>query len=177
MIKKIATITSSFMRKTKKKLKGHYWTKKAKRQVGSYKGIFSVWEKSNFTKKTHLGNNTNFNGMNISGNGTIKIGDNFHSGVECMMFTSVHNYDTGESIPYDKTYIHKDIIIGDNVWFGSRVIILGGVTIGEGAIIQAGSVVVNDIPACGVAGGHPAKVFKYRDKEHYYKLKQEGKFH
>ena len=59
---------------------------------------------------------------------------------------------------------------------GSRVIILGGVTIGEGAIIQVGSVVVSDIPDYAIAGCHPAKVFKYRDKEHYYKLKQEESF-
>lgn len=52
-----------------------------------------------------------------------------------------------------------------------------GVTIGEGAIIQAGAVVVSDIPPCAIAGGAPAKVFKYRNKEHYYKLKQEKKFH
>ena len=62
------------------------------------------------------------------------------------------------------------------MWIGTNVIILGGVIIEEGAVIQAGSVVVNDIPACAIAGGHPAKVFKYRDKEHYLKLKQEGRF-
>jgi len=54
---------------------------------------------------------------------------------------------------------------------------LGDVTIGEGAIIQAGSVVVNDIPKYTIAGGHPAKVFKYRDAAHYERLKEEGKFH
>ena len=53
---------------------------------------------------------------------------------------------------------------------------LAGVTIGEGAIIQAGSVVVSNIPDYAIAGGHPAKVFKYRDIEHYTKLKSEGKF-
>ena len=41
----------------------------------------------------------------------------------------------------------------------------------------SGSVVVNNIPKYGIAGGHPAKVFKYRDKEHYEKLKNQGKFH
>lgn len=56
------------------------------------------------------------------------------------------------------------------------VIVLGGVTIGEGAIIQAGSVVVSDIPDCAIAGGHPAKVFKDRDQDHYHRLKQEGRF-
>ena len=93
-----------------------------------------------------------------------------------MMITQNHNYE-GTKIPYDSSYICKDINIEDNVWLGSRVIILGGVTIGEGAIIQAGSVVVNDIPKYAIAGGHPAKVFSSRDKEHYEKLKSEGKFH
>ncbi len=49
-------------------------------------------------------------------------------------------------------------------------------TIGEGAIIQAGSVVCKDIPPLAIAGGHPAIPFKYRDKEHYENLKKEKKF-
>ena len=122
------------------------------------------------------GNNVNFNGMRISGLGKVLIGDNFHSGTECMIITSYHNYDQGAKIPYDDTYISKDVVIEDNVWLGSRVIVLGGVTIGEGAIIQAGSVVIKDIPAFGIAGGHPAKVFKYRDIEHYNQLKEQGLF-
>ncbi len=132
---------------------------------------------SSVTKHTRLGHNVNFNGMVISGRGSVLIGDNFHSGPECLIITQTHNYDNGSAVPYDDTYILKPVTIEDNVWVGSRVIILGSVTIGEGAIIQAGSVVTSDIPECGIAGGHPAKVFKWRDKEHYYKLKRQGKFH
>jgi acetyltransferase-like isoleucine patch superfamily enzyme len=126
---------------------------------------------------TVLGINVNFNGMTILGNANVTIGNNFHSGTGCIIITSYHNYDGGDEIPYDSTYIHKDVIIEDNVWLGTNVTILGGVTIGEGAIIQIGSVVVSDIPPCAIAGGHPAKVYKYRDKEHYDKLKSERKFH
>lgn len=129
------------------------------------------------TSNTKLGNNVNFNGMKIQGHGNVTIGNNFHSGIECMVITDIHNYDKGIAIPYDNTIISKDIIIEDNVWLGNRVIILPGVTIEEGAIIQAGSVVVNNIPKYAIAGGHPAKVFKYRDIEHYEKLKKEKKFH
>lgn len=92
------------------------------------------------------------------------------------MITQDHNYDKGEAVPYDQTYIYKDICVEDNVWIGERVIVLGGVTIGEGAIIQAGSVVVKNIPKYAIAGGHPAAVFKYRDVEHYERLKAQGKF-
>ena len=103
---------------------------------------------------------------------------NFHSGQDCIMITSYHKYDGGDAIPYDtKENIDKDIIIEDNIWLGDRVIILGGVKIGEGAIVQAGAVVVKDVPKYAIVGGNPAKVFKYRDIEHYEKLKKEGKFH
>lgn len=156
--------------------KRKYYTNKAKKIINSFEEPLKVNHKSFFTKGTTLGKNTNFNGMKIAGGGNVSIGDNFHSGEECLMITQNHNFEGG-AIPYDNTYIYKDIMIGDNVWLGSRVIILGGVTIGEGAIIQAGAVVVSDIPKCGIAGGSPAKVFKYRDVGHYEKMKQEGKFH
>jgi len=129
------------------------------------------------TKKTILGSNVNFNGMKISGGGNVQIGDNFHSGKECLIISQNHNFNKGSKIPYDNTYILKDIFIEDNVWLGDRIIILGGVRIGEGAIIQAGSVVVHDIPKYAIAGGHPAKVFAERDVKHYLSLKEKSSFH
>jgi acetyltransferase-like isoleucine patch superfamily enzyme len=132
---------------------------------------------SRVTASTVLGDNVNFNGMTITGRGDVRIGNNFHSGSDCMLIAENHNYDSGTAIPYDDTYVVLPITIEDNVWLGNRVIILGGVTVGEGAIIQAGSCVVSDIPRCAIAGGHPAKVFRERDIEHYEKLKAEGRFH
>ena len=143
----------------------------------SFKEPLKVNGPTQVTSQTVLGINCNFNGMKIMGQGRVVIGDNFHSGIECMMIANIHNYDHGQKIPYDEVKIPKDITIEDNVWLGSRVIVLGGVTIGEGAIIQAGSVVVNDIPEYAIAGGHPAKVFKYRDIEHYKRLKEQKLFH
>lgn len=158
------------------KIRRFFFTLLASRKITSYKAPLYVNRKSTFNRRTYLGCNVHFNGMWIGGCGRVDIGDNFHSGRECMMMTQNHNYE-GETIPYDKNYICKDIIIEDNVWIGNRVIILGGVLIGEGAIIQAGSVVVSDIPKYAIAGGHPAKVFSSRDVEHYLLLKKEGRFH
>jgi acetyltransferase-like isoleucine patch superfamily enzyme len=152
------------------------YTTKIKIKVGSYHEPLYVNGSSTATKKTFLGKNVNFNGMEIGGCGVVKIGDNFHSGKECSIITENHNYE-GKTIPYDTTYICKDVTIEDNVWLGSRVIILGGVTIGEGAIIQAGSVVVKSIPKYAIAGGSPAVVFSERDIEHYNLLKKEERFH
>jgi len=145
--------------------------------VASHKGELFIGGPTTLSEKTYLGKNPNFNGMTINGYGNVYIGDNFHSGTDCLIITSNHNFDHGKRIPYDNTHIIKDVTIRDNVWFGDRVIVLGGVTIGEGAIIQAGAVVVNDIPDFGIAGGNPAKVFKFRNIDHYLDLKSKGKFH
>ncbi len=148
-----------------------------KRQCKSCGEHLRVNFKSKVTNRTILGNYVNFNGMSIEGKGEVIIGNYFHSGKECIILTSNHNYDYGTAIPYDETYIHKDVTIGNFVWLGTRVLILGGVTIGDGAIIQAGSVVTKDVPAGAIAGGAPAKVFKYRDMEHFNKLLEEKKYH
>jgi acetyltransferase-like isoleucine patch superfamily enzyme len=54
----------------------------------------------------------------------------------------------------------RPIVIEDNVWIGARVIVLGGVTIGEGSCIGAGSVVIDDIPPRSLAVGVPARVIR-----------------
>ena len=135
-----------------------------------------VNQKSKVTPNTIIGDYVGFNGMVVKGHGKVVFGNYFHSGSDCIIISSNHNYKSKKSIPYDNTSVNRDVIIENNVWLGDRVIILGGVRIGEGAIIQAGSVVVNDIPKCAIVGGHPAKIFKEKYVEDYERLKNEGKF-
>ena len=129
-----------------------------------------------FTGRCSFGDNCNFNGMTVLGGGNVTFGDNFHSGENCRIITQNHNFDHGEAIPYDATKIKKTIVIGDNVWLGDSVIIVGNVTIGEGAIVGAGAVVTKDVPAGAIVGGNPARLIRYRDMDHYNRLKAEGKF-
>ena len=150
--------------------------KNALKGIGGIKGEIYVNGETVLNENTFLGRNVNFNGLKIIGKGRVEIGDNFHSGMNCILITDNHNFN-GNKIPYDDTYIVREIIIEDNVWIGHGVIILGGVKIGEGAIIQAGAVVVKDIPALGIAGGNPAVVFKQRSGEHYFRLKADRQFH
>ncbi|MGY5617796.1 acyltransferase [Vibrio cincinnatiensis] len=153
----------------KKKIKKFLFTKLAKRNVQSFGEGLTVNNRTIFNRKTVIGNYCHFNGLRVQGDGQVTIGDHFHSGHGCILITSNHNY-MGTALPYDHTNITKDITIGRNVWLGLNVIILPGVSVGDGAIIQAGSVVTKDVPALAIAGGHPAKVFSYRDKEHYDNL-------
>lgn len=149
-----------------------------KKKVAECKGRLFIGGGSptSLSRTTHLGHNTNFNGMIIKGQGHVYIGDNFHSGQNCLILTSNHNYE-GSQIPYDSENINKDVVIEDNVWLGDNVVILPGSYIEEGAIIQAGSVVVNRIPKCAIAGGHPAKQFSCRSIDHYDSLKSKKQFH
>lgn len=69
-------------------------------------------------------------------------------------------------------WIKKDILghksdeervyIGNDVWIGSHAMVLGGVRVGDGAVIGAGAVVVKDVPPYAVVGGVPARVIRYR---------------
>lgn len=56
----------------------------------------------------------------------------------------------------------KEVVIGNDVWIGTRVIILPGVTIGDHSIIGAGAVVTKSFPDYSIIGGVPAKLIKSR---------------
>lgn len=67
---------------------------------------------------------------------------------------------------YVEEYPDVAVQIGNDVWIGDSVILIGGIHIGDGAVVLAGAVVSKDVPPYAVVGGVPAKVIKYRyDKE------------
>lgn len=111
--------------------------------------------------------------------GGIKIGSGTIIAHKVEIMTRNHNYDSCnlQAVPYDGTYILKSVCIGENVWIGAHVLVLPGVSIGEGAVIAAGSVVTKDVPPYAVVGGNPAKIVKYRDREKYEELKSKGKIY
>lgn len=115
-----------------------------------------------FAMTTSIGNNSGI-GANSKLYGTVKIGDNVMMGPECYIYAYNHNTQRTD-IPMNQQGIaaEKPVKIGNDVWIGSRVTILPGVHIGDGAIIGAASVVTKDVPSYSVVGGNPAKVLKYR---------------
>lgn len=57
------------------------------------------------------------------------------------------------------------VTIGNDCWIGQRAILIGGITIGDGAVVMAGAVVTKDVPPYAMVGGVPAKIIKYRYDE------------
>ena len=93
----------------------------------------------------------------------ITIGDHVFIGPHCGFYTASHqlNY-TMRNAGLEKAL---PITIGSNVWFGGHVVVLPGVTIGDGCVIGAGSVVTHDIPANSVAVGSPCRVISTIDQD------------
>ena len=90
--------------------------------------------------------------------GGVTIGNDVRIGPNCGIYTPEHAFDP---VLRAAGYEHsKPVVIGDNVWIGGHVSILGGVTIGENSIIGAGSVVTRDIPANVIAAGSPCRVLR-----------------
>lgn len=88
----------------------------------------------------------------------INIGNNVAIGPEVCFFAAGH--DTRQlSLPDTAGSIN----VGDYVWIGGRGVILQGVTIGEGAVIAAGSVATKDVPPYTIVGGTPARHIKDRE--------------
>jgi virginiamycin A acetyltransferase len=76
--------------------------------------------------------------------------------------------------PQDHEFPFKgDTLVGNDVWIGYESIIMPGVTIGDGAIIAAKSVVVDDVPPYSIVGGNPAKIIKLRFTAETIKTLQE----
>lgn len=109
-----------------------------------------------------------------SGNCKLTIGSycSIAHGVKFLM-GGEHSYKYVSTYPFRNnimkvqgdTYNKGDVVIADDVWIGEDTMFLSGVTVGQGAVIAAGSVVVKDIPPYAVVGGNPARVIKYRCSE------------
>jgi len=71
---------------------------------------------------------------------------------------------------YSTQYVDNlNVLIGNDVWIGTRSIILGGITIGTGAVIAAGALVTRDVPPYAIVAGVPARIVKYRFEDHIIK--------
>lgn len=112
-----------------------------------------------------FGKNIHFKGMamlnfncTLLDSNIITIGDRTLIGPGCHIICTNHALDAEERLK--GMFDNKPITIGNRVWIGGNVTILPGVTIGDDAVIGAGSVVAKDIPSGVVAVGNPCRVLR-----------------
>ena len=111
----------------------------------------------------------NFN-LTILDVSTVQIGKNAQIGPNVSIYTAGHPvHPDSRNSGYEYGI---PVTIGDNVWIGGNVIILPGVTIGNNAVIGAGSVVTKDIPDSVIAAGDPCRIIREiteADRDFYFK--------
>ena len=115
-------------------------------------------------KNSEIGNNSGI-GMR-SYIGTVKIGQDVMIGPETIILSLDHEY-SNTKIPMRCQGNREDriVVIEDDVWIGTRSIILPGRKIGYGAIVAAGSVVTKNVKSYDIVGGNPAKAIGTRKKK------------
>ncbi|MCF7702200.1 acyltransferase [Loktanella sp. M215] len=105
-------------------------------------------------------------GANVSlwagpGRGRIVIGSDALFAPNVMLTAANYRFNDGSPVT-EQAMTEADIVVGRDVWFGYGVIVLPGVTIGDGAILAAGAVVTKNVAPNAIVGGNPAKVIGRR---------------
>lgn len=138
----------------------------------SFEGKNAVPDRCNFSGKISIGYATTLGYNNFFG-GDITIGKYCQIGADVAIHTTNH------PISFMSTYINKNLfdgelsslketkraVIGNDVWIGHNVIILGNINIGNGAILAAGAIVTKDVAPYTIVAGVPAKPIKKRFSE------------
>lgn len=110
-----------------------------------------------------IGNNTGISARAyLAGQGGITIGSNVIMGPNVQIFSENHNFPDLALNIKEQGVTRNAVIIENNCWIGASAIILAGVSIGDGCVVAAGSVVTRSIPANSIVAGVPAKVIKSR---------------
>ncbi len=99
----------------------------------------------------------NYNLVILDGN-YVRIGDNVWIAPNVGIYAAGHPLDAQDRVAgWEYAF---PVTIGNNVWIGGSVSIVGGVTIGDNAVVAAGSVVIRDVPANALVAGNPARVVR-----------------
>ena len=123
---------------------------------------FNIEKGAIFAPDCEIGENSGI-GVNAKLYGKVIIGNNVMMGPDVVIYTRNHRHDRTD-IPMNTQGVEEErpVIIGNDVWIGSNVIILPGVKISDGCIIGAGSVVTKSTPPYAVLCGNPAIVKRSR---------------
>lgn len=96
--------------------------------------------------------------------GRVSVGD--HTLIAPGCFITDHGHGISAAVRIDEQdTLARPVIIGNDVWLGANVTVVGGVKIGDGAVVGANAVVTKDVPARAIVAGVPARVLRGRTSD------------
>ena len=114
-------------------------------------------------ERLSIGDKSNINhGSELYCAGGIEIGNNTMLAYRVTVFSDTRTYKGKEPLKSRTDRILKKTTIGNDVWIGANAIILGGITVGNHAVVAAGAVVTKNVSEWDIVGGNPAKVIGNR---------------
>ncbi|MEU4744118.1 acyltransferase, partial [Actinosynnema sp. NPDC023658] len=97
--------------------------------------------------------------------GDIRLGDGVRIGAHTSILAFNHTTTDPDTEVFRQPLTSRGITVGNDVWIGSHVVVLDGVSVGDRSVIAAGAVVTKDVPAGAIVGGNPARVLRWRVPE------------
>lgn len=101
-------------------------------------------------------------GVLITTSGSVEIGARTLVGYRAQILSANHSVPSGRGRIFDSGHDKKPVAIGADAWIGAAAIVLPGVSIGDGAVVAAGSVVTHDVAPYSVVAGVPARLVRAR---------------
>ncbi|MCP2638207.1 acyltransferase [Microbacterium sp. HD4P20] len=93
--------------------------------------------------------------------GRVEVGDGVRIGAHTSILGFNHSMEPGSPV-FQQPLTSQGIVIGDDVWIGSHVVILDGVRVGSHSVLAASAVVTKDVPEGAIVGGNPARFIRWR---------------
>lgn len=116
-------------------------------------------------EKVSIGSHCNFaQGVFITGGGGVTIGDYVGLGPDVKIWSVNHRFEDPDTPWLEQGWDKLPVVIEDDVWLGASCFVMPGLTIGRGAILSAGTIMMKSVPPYAIVAGNPGRVVGWRKR-------------
>ena len=131
-------------------------------KIGAYTRVLSTSQVNKLGKGMSMGANCSVGDFSFFGcAGGVTIGDDVIMGQYVSFHSENHNFKSSKKLIREQGVTSKGIVLGHNIWVGSKVTFLDGASLGGNNVVAAGAVVKDKFPKNVLIGGVPAKILKH----------------
>lgn len=125
--------------------------------------VVQDWFRVTNPENVSIGSHCNFaEGVFITGGGGVTIGDYVGLGPDVKIWSVNHRFQDPDTPWLKQGWDKEPVVIEDDVWLGANCFVMPGVTIGKGAIVSAGTVLMKSVPPYAIVAGNPGRVIGWR---------------